>query len=82
MRSDEQTMYRIRVHGHLGRHASTWFPAMEIVAQEDGTSLLTGPVGDQAALHALLRKIRDLGLPLIEVAEADSTPPRSQDPRS
>jgi hypothetical protein len=61
---DQPMVYQIRVKGHLGRQWTDWFEGMTITLEE-GDTLLTGPVVDQAALHGLLRKVRDLGLPLI-----------------
>jgi len=59
--------YEIRVEGHLGDSWSTWFEDMDIHHKEDGQTVLSGPVRDQAALHGVLMKIRDLGLPLVAV---------------
>ena len=59
--------YQIRVKGHLGERWTDWFEGLTIVLQENGDTLLTGPVTDQAALHGLLKKVRDLGMPLISV---------------
>ena len=59
--------YRIRVRGHLDDRWSEWFGGLVIQLQEDGTTLLVGPVVDQAALHGLIARIRDLGLPLLSV---------------
>ena len=61
------TIYQIRVQGHLGRQWADRFEELSIILEEDGTTLLTGPVVDQAALHGILRKIRDLGVPLLSV---------------
>jgi hypothetical protein len=68
--------YRIRVKGHLGQQWSEWFDRMTITLEADGTTMLSGPVADQAALHGLLVRVRDLGLELISVnwVEDDSTP--------
>ena len=60
-------MYEIRIRGHLGHQWTDWFEGLTITLQENGDTLLTGPVVDQAALHGLLRKVRDLGIPLISV---------------
>jgi len=60
-------VYQIKVHGHLSPAWSNWFAGMAITMLEDGDTLLTGPVADQAALFGLLRKVRDLGLPLLSV---------------
>lgn len=60
-------VYQIRLKGHLGRAWTDWFGGLTIRLEEDGDTLLTGPVVDQAALHGLLRKVRDLGMPLVSV---------------
>jgi hypothetical protein len=62
---DQPVVYQIRVKGHLGPRWTAWFRGMTITPEENGETLLTGPVVDQAALHGLLRKVRDLGMPLI-----------------
>ena len=64
---DEQVVYQIRVRGVIDSRWSDWFDSLTICPQADGTTLLTGPVRDQSALHGLLAKIRDLGLPLLSV---------------
>jgi len=63
----EPMVYQIRVTGHLGREWTDWFEGLSITLEDNGETLLTGPVIDQAALHGLLRKVRDLGLPLLAV---------------
>ncbi|MBK9714993.1 MAG: hypothetical protein IPO81_27435 [Kouleothrix sp.] len=60
-------IYQIRVQGHLGSEWTDWFEGLSISLEDNGETLLTGPVIDQAALHGLLRKVRDLGIPLISV---------------
>lgn len=60
-------VYEIRIKGHLSCQWTEWFGGLNITMEEDGETLLTGPVVDQAALHGLLKKVRDLGLPLISV---------------
>lgn len=70
-RFDRQAVYRIRVEGNLDRKWSDWFDGFTIVPQPDDETFLTGPVADQAALHGLLAKIRDLGLPLLCVQRLD-----------
>ena len=60
-------VYQIRIEGHLGRHWTDWFEGLAITLEDNGNTLLTGPVVDQAALHGLLRKVRDLGIPLLSV---------------
>ena len=62
---DQPMVYRIRIEGHLGPRWADWFGGMTITLEDNGDTLLNGPVVDQAALHGLLRKIRDLGMPLI-----------------
>jgi hypothetical protein len=60
-------VYQIRIEGHLGPGWSDWFEGLTITLEDDGDTLLTGPVIDQAALHGLLKKVRDLGMPLLSV---------------
>jgi len=62
-------VYQIRLQGHLGSEWTDWFGGLIITLEEDGNTLLTGPVIDQAALHGLLKKVRDLGLPLVSVIQ-------------
>ena len=59
--------YEIRVKGHLDARWAAWFDGLTLTHGSDGTTIIDGPVADQAALHGLLQKIRDLGLPLISV---------------
>jgi hypothetical protein len=59
--------YEIRVRGVLDSHWSGWFAGLELSSDESGQTLIAGPVADQAALHGLLTKVRDLGLPLLSV---------------
>ena len=66
------TTYRIRIKGHLGSQWTAWFDGLDITLDGNGDTLLTGPVTDQAALHGLLRKVRDLGMPLVSVSPAES----------
>jgi len=60
-------IYQIRIKGHLGPQWTDWFGGLTIALENNGETLLTGPVVDQAALHGLLRKVRDAGMPLISV---------------
>lgn len=60
-------VYQIRIEGHLGSQWTDWFEGLTITLEDNGVTLLTGPVIDQAALHGLLRKVRDLGMPLLSV---------------
>ena len=63
----QSMVYQFRIKGHLSPQWTDWFEGLTITLEEDGDTLLTGPVIDQAALHSLLRKIRDLGVPLVSV---------------
>jgi hypothetical protein len=65
--SRQSTVYQIRIKGHLGCQWSDWFEGLTIRLEDNGQTLLTGPVLDDAALHGLLKKVRDLGMPLISV---------------
>ena len=65
--------YEIRIAGHLDAHWADWFDGMSITLEEDGITLLSGPVSDQPALYGLLRKVRDLGLPLVSVNQITVT---------
>jgi hypothetical protein len=66
-RYDHPTRYEIRIRGHLDDRWSEWFDGLSFTRESDGTTILRGPVADQAALHGVLRKVRDLALPLISV---------------
>ena len=65
--STQPVIYEIEIEGHLGQQWMDWFEGLTITLAEAGTTLLTGPVTDQAALYGLLKKARDLGLPLLSV---------------
>ena len=65
--ADRPAHYELRVRGVLDRHWSGWFEDLEVSSDEPGQTLIAGPVADQAALHGLLARIRDLGLPLLSV---------------
>jgi hypothetical protein len=69
--TDRPMVYQIRIEGHLGPRWSGWFEGLTITQEEGGETLLTGPVVDQAALHGLLRKVRDLGIPLISAIRVE-----------
>ncbi len=68
---DQPIVYQIRIKGHLGPRWTDWFGGMTITLEDNGDTLLTGPVVDQAALHGMLRRVRDLGLPLISVTRVE-----------
>ena len=63
----QPVVYQIRIKGHLGHQWTDWFEGLTITLEANGDTLLTGPVIDQAALHGLLKKVRDLGMPLLSV---------------
>jgi len=67
----ESGIYVIRIKGHLDDKWADRFEGLTITLEEDGDTLLTGPVVDQAALHGLLKKVRDLGMPLISVSPVE-----------
>ena len=65
------SIYQIRVKGHLGPQWTDWFDGLVITLEDNGETLLSGVVVDQAALHGLLRRIRDLGMPLVSVSRKE-----------
>ena len=67
----QPVVYQIRIKGHLSRQWKDWFEGLTITLEEDGDTLITGPVVDQAALHGLLKKVRDLGMPLVSVSPVE-----------
>lgn len=87
--SDKQTIdekhnqhpcYAIRIKGHLDDKWADWFEGLTITLEENGDTLITGTVVDQAALHGLLKKVRDLGLPLVSVSPVEPGPPSTLAP--
>jgi hypothetical protein len=66
--------YEVRVDGHLGARWAAWFDGFDLVAQDDGTTVLRGAVADQAALHGLLHKLRDLGISLLSLSRLPADP--------
>ena len=60
-------VYQIRIKGHLGCQWTDWFGGLTITLEDNGDTLVTGPLVDQAALHGLLKKVRDLAMPLLSV---------------
>jgi len=82
----EPTRYEIRTKGHLDPRWATWFDGLSLTRETDGTTVIHGPVIDQAALYGVLLKLRDLGLPLVSVTQVTPVPPdqlvvRTNDPR-
>lgn len=75
----EPALYEIRLKGHLAGRWAGWFEGLTITLEEGGDTLLTGPVADQAALHGLLKKVRDLGMPLISVNRLEPAPVDASD---
>ena len=67
--------YEIRLKGHLEARWAAWFDGLSLTHASDGTTIIQGPVVDQAALHGLLRKVRDLGLPLVSVIRVEPDQP-------
>lgn len=74
---NQPRIYEIRVEGHLGQQWTDWFEGLTITRETNGDTLITGLVADQAALYGLLKKVRDLGLPLFSVNCRDINPPVS-----
>jgi hypothetical protein len=70
---DQPMSYHIRIKGRLDTRWATWFEGLTITALDNGETLISGPVADQAALHGLLRKVRDLGMPLLAVIRVETT---------
>jgi hypothetical protein len=81
--AQEPDRYEIRVKGHLADRWAAWFDGMALTRRADGTTVLDGPVADQSALHGLLRKVSDLGLPLVSVTPTPGIPtaPAAERPR-
>jgi hypothetical protein len=70
----EPGRYEIRLRGHLDRRWAAWFDGLSLSRETDGTTIIHGPVADQAALHGLLQKVRDAGLPLVSVICVEPDP--------
>jgi len=73
--SARPVIYQIRIKGQLDSQWTDWFGGLTITLEDNGDTLLTGKVIDQATLHGLLKKIRDLGTPLVSVSPVESKPP-------
>jgi len=67
--------YEIRLAGHLDAHWTTWFDGLGVSRDGDGTTVISGPIADQAALHGVLQRVRDLGLPLVSVNRVEPEQP-------
>lgn len=76
--NERPVVYQIRIRGHLGQQWLAWFEGLTITLEEDGNTLLTGPLADQAALHGLLKKVRDLGIPLLSIHSVEPTRKNNQ----
>ena len=76
---DESGLYEIRLKGHLNDRWVDWFGGLTITLEDNGDTLLTGPVIDQAALHGLLKKVRDLGMPLVSVSPLEPGQAKTQE---
>ena len=74
---DNPGRYEIRLKGHLDSRWTAWFDGLTLTQDNDGTTIIHGPVADQAALHGLLQKVRDLGLPLVSVIQVEPDQPNS-----
>lgn len=72
---DLEAHYEIRVAGHLAPRWSAWFDGLAVATDDDGTTVIHGPVVDQAALHGLLQKVRNVGIPLVSVTQLPSAAP-------
>jgi hypothetical protein len=75
--------YEVRINGHLDARWAAWFDGLSVRHGSDGTTVLSGPIADQAALHGVIQRVRDLGLPLVSVTqvETDRPDPPTTDPR-
>jgi hypothetical protein len=71
----EPGRYEIRLKGHLADRWAAWFDGLSLRLESDGTTVIHGPVADQSALHGLLQRVRDTGLPLISVSCVEPDPP-------
>lgn len=72
----EAKVYQIRLKGHLDRQWADWFKGLTVILETDGNTLLIGPVEDQAALFGLLKKVRNLGIPLLSINSKENTDER------
>jgi hypothetical protein len=77
---DEVSLHEIRIQGHLDGHWTDWLEGLTFTQESDGTTMLTGLLKDQAALHGVLNKIRDLALPIVSVRRVNQPPTTTQTP--
>jgi len=70
----ESGRYQIRLTGRLDAHWAAWFDGLTVSQENDGTTVISGPIADQAALHGVLQRVRDLGLPLVSVTRVEPDP--------
>ena len=78
-KNEKTLIYQVRIEGQFDQQWTDWFEGLTVTQEEDGTTLLTGPIVDQSALHGLLKKVRDLGIPLISVNRMETTGSPSPD---
>jgi hypothetical protein len=78
MEDPQSSRYEIRLRGHLDPRWAVQFEGLSLAQESDGTTLIAGPVVDQAALHGLIRRVRDLGLPLVSLQSVDPLPREKQ----
>jgi hypothetical protein len=76
----EAGRYEIRLTGHLDARWGSWFDGLTVSHESDGTTVISGPIADQAALHGVIQRVRDLGLPLVSVTQVETDGPTA-DPR-
>jgi hypothetical protein len=74
-RHDDSGWYEIRLEGHLDSRWAAWFDGLSVTTESDGTTIIQGAVADQAALHGLLQKVRDIGLPLVSLIHLEPDQP-------
>ena len=70
--ANQQTVYQLKIKGHLGPQRMNWFEGLTVTLEEDGNTLLSGIMVDQSALQGVLKKIRDLGMPLLSVNSVET----------
>lgn len=77
----ENARYEIRLRGHLNHQRVDWFDGLTITLEADGTTLLRGPIRDQAALYGVLKRVRDLGVPLLSIVCVEYCEEKSKEPK-